>query len=189
MLIAGGAKTKQVSSALHERDGGQSDKAVVWPPSQLPEGEGRLGSHCRANQCDCRTMACELGQLRVVPKPQREHVAVASDNNGFPPAVFQSFLGDDEVTRRDLVPGPGQASRHWQLVVVFADGGLRLGRELHDDLAVQALPDVRHKTLAVRVKPSVRERSSTVIVSATTFGLTEASTNFLGLHQCRLASS
>ena len=32
-------------------------------------GEGRLGSHCRANQRDCRTMACELGQLRVVPKP------------------------------------------------------------------------------------------------------------------------
>jgi hypothetical protein len=27
----------------------------------------------------------------------------------------------------------------------FADRGLRLGRELDDDLAVQVLPDVRHK--------------------------------------------
>ena len=97
-------------------------------------------------------MARELGQLRVIAKPQREHVAVASDNDGFPPAVFQCFLSDDEVARRNRVPGLGQASCYRQLVVVFADGGLRLGRELHDDLAVQVLPDVRHKALAVRVQ-------------------------------------
>jgi hypothetical protein len=88
-------------------------------------------------------MACELGQLRVIAKPQREHVAVAGDDDGFPPAVFQSFLGDDEVARCDVVPITWQASRHRQVVVVFADGGLRMGCELHDDLAVQVLPDVR----------------------------------------------
>ena len=43
------------------------------------------------------------------------------------------------------------------VVVVFADGGLRLGRELHDDLAVQVLPDVRHKALAVGVEPTKRQ--------------------------------
>src|SRR5271155_3923376 len=62
----------------------------------------------RAHQRDCVSMASKLGQLRIVPKPQCEHVAVASDNDCFPPAVFKSFMGDDEVTRRDLVPAPRQ---------------------------------------------------------------------------------
>jgi hypothetical protein len=61
----------------------------------------------RAHQRDCVSMPHEFRQLRVIPKPQREHVAVASDDDGFPPAVFQGFLGDDEMTGRDLVPGPG----------------------------------------------------------------------------------
>jgi hypothetical protein len=65
----------------------------------------------RAHQRDCGSMAHKLGQLRVVPKPQREHVTVASDDDGFPPPVVEGFLGDDEMTRRDLVPGPGQAGR------------------------------------------------------------------------------
>ena len=60
----------------------------------------------RAHQRDCRTMANKLGQLRVVPKPQREHVAVATEDDGFPPPVVEGFLGDDEMPRRDLVPGP-----------------------------------------------------------------------------------
>ena len=67
-------------------------------------------------------MANKLGQLRVVPKPQGEHVAGATDDDGFPPPVVEGFLGDDEMTRRDLVPGPGQAGRDRQFVLVFADG-------------------------------------------------------------------
>ena len=53
------------------------------------------------------TMAHKLWQLRVVPKPQREHVAVATEDDGFPPAVAKAFLSDDEMPRRDVVPGPG----------------------------------------------------------------------------------
>ena len=47
-------------------------------------------------------MAHKLGQLWVVPKPQREHVAVATDDDCFPPAVFQSLLSNDEMTRCDV---------------------------------------------------------------------------------------
>ena len=88
-------------------------------------------------------MAHKLGQLRVVPKPQREHVAVATDDDCFPPPVFQRLLCDDEMARRDVVPSPGQAGRNRKLVLVLADGGLWFARERDDDLAVQALPDVR----------------------------------------------
>ncbi len=59
-------------------------------------------------------MANKLGQLRVVPKPQREHVAVATEDDGLPPPVVEGFLGDDEMARPDLVPGPGQAGRDRQ---------------------------------------------------------------------------
>ena len=97
----------------------------------------------RAHQRDRRTMASKLGQLRIVPKPQRKHVAGASEHDGFPPAILKRLLGDDEMARRDLIPGPGQAGRNRQLVLVFAERGLRFGHERHDDLAVQALPDVR----------------------------------------------
>ena len=102
-------------------------------------------------------MAHKFGQLRVVPKPQGEHVAVATDDDGFPPPVVEGFLGDDEMARRDLVPGPGQAGRDGQLVLVFADGGLWFNRERHDDLAVQALPDVGHEAEAVIVEPALRQ--------------------------------
>ena len=88
-------------------------------------------------------MAHKLGQLWVVTKPQREHVAVAIENDGLPPPMVEGFLSDDEMPRRDLVPGVGQAGRDRQLVLVFADRGLWLDRERHDDLAVQALLDVR----------------------------------------------
>src|SRR6185503_10049092 len=54
----------------------------------------------RAHQSDGVAMANKLGELRVVAKPQRKHVAVATDDDGFPPSVFQSLFGDDEVTRR-----------------------------------------------------------------------------------------
>ena len=62
------------------------------------------------------------------------------------------FLGDDEMTRRDLVPGPGQAGRDRQLVLFFAERGLRFDHERRDDLAVQALPDIC-RTLGTKPRP------------------------------------
>ena len=44
-----------------------------------------------------------------------------------------------------------------RLVLVFAERGLRFDRERRDDLAVQALPDVRHEAAAVAVKPADRQ--------------------------------
>ena len=41
--------------------------------------------------------------------------------------------------------------------MVFANGRLRFDRERHDDLAVKALPDVRHEAAAVAVKPALRQ--------------------------------
>ena len=61
----------------------------------------------RAHQRDCGPMANKLGQLRVVPKPQREHIAGATEDDGFPPPVVEGFLSEDEMPRRDVVPGPG----------------------------------------------------------------------------------
>ena len=102
-------------------------------------------------------MANKLGQLRVVPKPQREHIASTTEDDGFPPSVVEGFLSEDEMPRCDVVPGPGEASRDRQLVLVFADCGLRLDRERHDDLAVQALPDIRHEAATVTVQPALRQ--------------------------------
>jgi hypothetical protein len=73
-------------------------------------------------------MANKLRQLRVVPIPQREHVAGATEDDGFPPPVVEGFLGEDEMPRCDVVPGPGEAGRDRQLVLVFADRGLWLDR-------------------------------------------------------------
>ena len=61
----------------------------------------------RAHQRDCVAMAHKLGQLRVIPKPQREHVAGASDDDRFPPAILKRLLRNHEMTGCDLVPGPG----------------------------------------------------------------------------------
>jgi hypothetical protein len=41
--------------------------------------------------------------------------------------------------------------------LIFADSGLWFARERHDDLAVQALPDVRHKAATVAVEPAFRQ--------------------------------
>ena len=41
------------------------------------------------------------------PKPQREHVAGATEDDGFPPSVVEGFLSEDEMPRCDVVPGPG----------------------------------------------------------------------------------
>ena len=93
-------------------------------------------------------MAHKLGYLRVVPKPQREYVAVASDDDGFPPAIVEGFLGDDRC--------PGAISSHvhgkpvrpvssWSLT----DGGLWFDRERHDDLAVYRLC----RTLGTKPRP------------------------------------
>ena len=37
-------------------------------------------------------MANKLGQLRVVPKPQREHVAGATEDDGFPPTEVLEIM-------------------------------------------------------------------------------------------------
>lgn len=111
----------------------------------------------RAHQCDCVSVANKFRQLRVVAKPQREHVAGATEDDRFPPPVVQAFLSDDEMPRRDLIPCPGQAGRDRQFVVVFADRGMWFDRERHDDLAVQALPDIRHEAATVTVQPALRQ--------------------------------
>ena len=46
----------------------------------------------RAHQRDCGSMANKLGQLRVVPKPQREHVAGATEDDGFPPTEVLEIM-------------------------------------------------------------------------------------------------
>ena len=46
---------------------------------------------------------------------------MATEDDGLPPP--EGFLGDHQMTRRDLVPGPGQAGGNRQFVLVFADGG------------------------------------------------------------------
>jgi hypothetical protein len=52
-----------VSSALHEGDGGQSDKAVCLAAVTVRlSANGRLGSHCRADQRDCGTKAFGYAQ-------------------------------------------------------------------------------------------------------------------------------
>ena len=51
----------------------------------------------------------------------------------------------------------GEASRDRQLVLVFADRSLWLDRERHDDLAVQALPDIRHEAATVTLQPALRQ--------------------------------
>ena len=83
-----------------------------WMKTTAPSGVGWRGRRHsllsrRAHQRNCVSMANKLGQLRIVPKPQCEHVAVATDHNGFPPPPLEVFLSDDEMARRDLVPGPG----------------------------------------------------------------------------------
>src|ERR1700730_5066106 len=77
----------------------------------------------RAHQGNGAAMPEELGEFRVIAKPQREHVVFAVEDDGLPPSVVEALLGDDEVARRDLVPGPGQAAsdRRTGLVVVRAD--------------------------------------------------------------------
>jgi hypothetical protein len=82
-------------------------------------------------------MAKELGEPRVVAKPQREHVVFALEHDRLPPAVDETLLRDDEVARRDLVPGAGQATgeRGAGLVVVWSDRRLvRFGRQRDEDL-------------------------------------------------------
>src|SRR6476646_6990114 len=129
-------------------DGGLKARADADPARANAHSVVIRRGSWRAHQRERGSMPGELGQLRVVPKPQGEHVAVAPEDDGFPPPVLQGFLGDDEMARRDLVPGPGQAGRDRELVWVFADGGLRFDRERHDELAVQALPDVWHEAPA-----------------------------------------
>src|ERR1700730_17014107 len=77
-------------------------------------------------QRNATAMPDELGQVRVVAVLQDEGVAFPVEDDCFPPAVFEGLLSDDEMARRDLVPGPGQAKRCWQTVAVPAPCCVRL---------------------------------------------------------------
>ena len=70
----------------------------------------------RAHQRDCVSMANKLGQLRVVPKPQREHVATTLQYDCLPPAVFEARLRNHQMDWRDLVPAAGEAGRSRKLL-------------------------------------------------------------------------
>src|SRR5438552_1784950 len=107
-------------------------------------GPASLSPRLRTDQRDSGLVACELGQLRIVAKPQAEHVAIALDADCFPPAVLVALLRDDEVARADVVPGLWQARRDGRQVFVLATGRTWCACERRDDLAVQALPNVRH---------------------------------------------
>jgi hypothetical protein len=63
------------------------------------------------------------------------------------------------LARPDLVPGPGQATGGWQAVLVagLAQRCLRFLPKDHNEVAVQRLPDIRHKPSAVGVKPTQRQ--------------------------------
>ena len=81
------------------------------------------------------------------------------EDDGLPPAVLEGLLGDDEMARPDLVPGPGQATGGWQavLVAVLAQCRLRFLPKVHNEVAVQGLPDVGHEPTAIGVKPTQRQ--------------------------------
>jgi hypothetical protein len=64
-------------------------------------------------------MAHKLGQLRVVPKPQREHVPSATEDDGFPPPVVEGFLSEDEMPRRECRPALGAFHLKLRVPVLF----------------------------------------------------------------------
>ena len=82
------------------------------------------------------------------------------EDDGLPPAVLEGLLGDDEMARPDLVPGPGQATGGWQAVLVavsWLSAACGSSAKGHNEVAVQVLPDVRHEPSAVGVKPTQRQ--------------------------------
>ena len=105
-------------------------------------------------------MAKELGEPRVIAKPQREHVVVAVEHDGLPPAVGEALLGDDKVARPNLLPIAGQAAgdRGAGLIVVSADRGLlRFSGERDNHVAVQRLPNVRYEGAAGGIELADRQ--------------------------------
>jgi hypothetical protein len=61
----------------------------------------------------------ELGQVRIIPVLQSEAVALPVEDDCLPPAVFQGLLGNDQMARRDLIPGPRQPKGYRQAVAVL----------------------------------------------------------------------
>ena len=96
-------------------------KSLSGPPPRALRGRG-------AHQRDGAAMPHELGQLRVIAIPQREHVAATLQHDRLPPAVVEVLLRNHQMTRRDLVPAARQAGRDRQLLI-FADGGSRFCRQ------------------------------------------------------------
>src|SRR6202040_968906 len=93
------------------------DGRKVWVRDWDPRGSGQIGLSRRlgfvgrrAHHRNAAAMPDELGQVRVIPVLQGEAVALPVEDDGFPPAVLKGLLGDDEMARPDLVPGPGQAT-------------------------------------------------------------------------------
>jgi hypothetical protein len=49
-------------------------------------------------------MPKELGEPRVVAKPQRQHVVFAVEHDGLPPPVVEALLGDHENAKPTDLP-------------------------------------------------------------------------------------
>src|SRR5271166_3784097 len=101
----------------------------------------------RTHQGDGTAMSKELGQLRKIAVPEREHVVFAVEHDGLPPTIIERLVSDHEMARPDLVPGPRQAAGSGQAVLVGFRAQRRLGfdRQLDNEVAVEVLPDVRHE--------------------------------------------
>src|SRR5271165_2140708 len=110
----------------------------------------------RIHQRDGAAVPKELGQLRVIAEPQREHVVFALEHDGLPPAIIERLLSNHEMARRNLVPGPRQAAGGGQAVLVVFQAQRRRGfeRQRGKDLAVEVLSYIRHEPPAVGIKPA-----------------------------------
>jgi len=114
-------------------------------------------------------MADTLGLLGVVTPAQREHVAVALEHDGLPPAFLKRLLGDHQMAYRDLLPVARQVRRR-------ATGG-RAGRARgptcrrarwlgvsvrcrREQLVVEVAANERHEGSAGGMNPANRQPSS-----------------------------
>src|SRR5260370_42388750 len=99
-------------------------------------------------------MPRELGQVRVVPVLQDEGVALSVEHDCLMPPILKGLLGDHQVTSRNVVPGPGQATSSGEavLIAVLAQCSLRFETQSGNNVCVKRLADVKHQPSAVAVK-------------------------------------